>query len=146
MTSPQFKNLDSAYQLHHYLLFKSHYRREIFSGAAEREVLTKTVQDVCGREGYHLLETDITPELLRILVSLTPAQTVSQAVQRFKGNTSRQFTLAFPEQLSTLRMPHFVGQRLLRPKQRQGQQNHHPQNTLMIRFRTTDIAASGPGP
>lgn len=51
-----------------------------------------------------MLETDITPELLRILISLTPAQTVSQAVQRFKGNISRQFSLAFPARLSTLRM------------------------------------------
>jgi REP-associated tyrosine transposase len=100
-----FKRLQSAYQLHHYLCFKTHYRREALGGDSERDLIATAAQAVCSREGYHLLETQVEPAHVRMLISLTPEQTVSQAVQRVKGNLSRQFSLAFPTCLSSYRMP-----------------------------------------
>lgn len=104
MSAP-FKHLESAYQLHHYLCFKTHYLREVLGGDSERELIATTMDAVCAREGYHLLETSIEPAYVRLLVSLTPAQTVSKTVQQLKGNLSRQFSTAFPNCLSRSQMP-----------------------------------------
>ena len=96
---------EPAYQLHHYLIFRTHYLREMFHGNQENDLIDRTLQEVCEREKYHLLERQIEIDNVRLLVSLTPDQTVSQAVQRFKGNISRQFSLAFPNRLEHDRMP-----------------------------------------
>jgi putative transposase len=104
-TVSPFEHLDSAYQLHHYLCFKTHYLREVLAGDNERDLIATAAQAVCSREGYHLLETHVEPAHVRMLLSLTPEQTVSQAVQRVKGNLSRQFSSAFPSCLPSYRMP-----------------------------------------
>ncbi|MFY9554062.1 MAG: IS200/IS605 family transposase [Blastocatellia bacterium] len=104
-SASRFGQLNSAYQLHHYLCFKTHYLRELFAADTERDFVAATAQEVCSREGYHLLDTQVEPAHVRMLISLTPAQTVSQAVQRVKGNLSRQFSLVFPSHLAQYRMP-----------------------------------------
>jgi putative transposase len=99
------RDLESAYQLHHYLCFRTHYLREMFRGDEERDVIAQTSEMVCEREGYHLLDYQVSTDHVRLLVSLTPDQSVSQAVQRLKGNLSRAFSLAFPTRLKRDRMP-----------------------------------------
>lgn len=96
---------EPAYQLHHYLIFRTHYLREMFHGNHENDLIDRTLQEVCEREKYHLLERQIAVDHVRLLVSLTPDQIVSQAVQRFKSNISRQFSLVFPNRLEQNRMP-----------------------------------------
>jgi len=105
MSTVPFTHLDSAYQLHHYVCFKTHYLREVLSGAKERDLIATAAQAICNREGYHLLETQVESAHVRMLVSLTPSQTVSQAVQRIKGNLSRRFSAEFPSYLEQLHMP-----------------------------------------
>jgi len=91
-----FRHIELAYQLHFYLCFKTHYLRPLFA-AQEVEVLSRSViDDVCARHDNHLLDIQVSPDHLRLLVSLKPEQTVSRAVQMFKGNLSRQFSAAFP--------------------------------------------------
>ena len=104
MSTP-FKQLDSAYQLHHYLCFKTHYLREVLVGDNHCDLIATAAEAVCSREAYHLLDTQVEPAHVRMLVSLTPEQTVSQAVQRLKGSLSRQFSTAFPSYLAKHRMP-----------------------------------------
>jgi REP element-mobilizing transposase RayT len=53
--------------------------------------MRSVLEDVCEREQYHLLETDITQDHLRLLVSLQPSQTVSHTVKILKGNLQYQF-------------------------------------------------------
>ena len=104
MTSP-FSNLESAYQLHYYLCFKTHYLREVLVGKTEQELVNIAAEAVATREGYHLLDTKVEPAYTRLLLSLKPDQAISQAVQRLKGNISRQFSATFATRLSDLRMP-----------------------------------------
>jgi putative transposase len=106
MTSrPPFNDLESAYQLHYYLCFKTHYLREALVGKKEQELVSHAAEVVCNKEGYHLLETKLEPTYVRILLSLKPDQSVSRAVQRLKGNISRQFSATFTTRLPELRMP-----------------------------------------
>ena len=101
---PAFDHLESAYRLHYYLAFKTHYLRPLFAGQEVRGVVTGSVEDVCSRHGYHLLDAQITDDHLRVLLSLKPEQTVSRVVQMLKGNLSRSFSLSFTELLARHRI------------------------------------------
>lgn len=98
-------HLEAAYQLHHYLIFRTHYLREVFLGNQEIDLIDSTLHAVCEREQYHLLDSQIAVDNVRLLISLTPDQTVSEVVQRFKGNISRQFSTLFPNRLEQHQMP-----------------------------------------
>ena len=99
MSLPPFRFLEAAYQLHFYLGFKTHYLRPLLRTAEQRALVSHVLDDVCTREKYHLLESSVTDDYLRLLVSLKPEQTVSRTVQLIKGNLSRQFNAAFQEEL-----------------------------------------------
>jgi putative transposase len=90
-TSPFFKALEAAYQLHFYLVFKTKYLHPLLADPAQKSLVHNTFETVCSREDYHLLDTSITPNHIKILVSLKPQQTISNLVQKVKGNLSYQF-------------------------------------------------------
>jgi putative transposase len=98
-TSPRFKALEAAYQLHFYLLFKTRYVRPLLAGKDEQGLIATVLDDVCAREQYQLLDTSVTPNDLRLLVSLKPEQTISRVVKTVKGNLSHQFGVEFADQL-----------------------------------------------
>src|SRR2546425_9553428 len=98
-------HLESAYQLHYYLCFKTHYLRDVLVSEKERELVSTSAESVCNRQGYHLLDTSVESSYVRLLVSLKPDHAVSEAIQRLKGNISRQFSATFEGRLSELRMP-----------------------------------------
>ena len=95
-----FTDLDSAYHLHYYLRFRTYFRIPLFATSKENELIKNVLDDVCLRENYHLLDTTIDKDHLRLLLSLTPAQKVSRAIQMLKGNISREFVLTCQEQLA----------------------------------------------
>jgi putative transposase len=100
---PAFDHLESAYCLHFYLAFKTHYLRPFFAGQDVQAAIRKGVEDVCNRHGYHLLDAQTSDDHLRVLLSLKPEQTVSRAVQMLKGNLSRKFSAEFPGLLTRYR-------------------------------------------
>ncbi len=95
LMAPHVASLAAAYQLHFYLLFKTYYRRPLFVSNDASSLLTRVLTDVCSRKNYHLLETNIDPDNVGLLVSLNPSQSVSETVRFLKGNVSRQFGLEF---------------------------------------------------
>ena len=96
LTHPHFQYLESAYQLHSYLCFKTHYLRPLFADREVRAAMDRFLKDACERHSYHLLDTQFSSDHLRLLLSLKPEHTVSRAVQVLKGNLSRQFSLSYP--------------------------------------------------
>ena len=100
MDRPTFTTLEAAYQLHFYLYFKTYCSRPLFAEPSTREVLSSVTNDVCQREGYHLLEANISADHIRLLISLKPDHTVSRAVNMLKGNLSRELGLRFPAKAS----------------------------------------------
>lgn len=97
--TPHFSSLNAAYQLHFYLWLKTHFRRPLLLTPDSQSLVCDVLSEVCTREQYHLLDTDISKDHVRLMVSLNPTQSVSQAVKFLKGNVSRQFGLAFAEVL-----------------------------------------------
>jgi putative transposase len=95
MENPTFTRLESAYALHFYLCFKSHCLRPRFAEQSVRDTISEVVYDICQREDYHLLEAQISPDNIRLLVSLKPEQVVSRAIKMLKGNVSHKLGLRF---------------------------------------------------
>src|SRR5258705_3934241 len=95
MLTPHYRSLDAAYQLHFYLCLKTRYLKPLLITNAHQVLVGSVLDDVCAREKYHLLKTEISPDHLRLLLSLKPDQKVSQAVKMLKGNLSREFGSAF---------------------------------------------------
>ncbi|HEX6731247.1 MAG TPA: IS200/IS605 family transposase [Pyrinomonadaceae bacterium] len=101
--NPHFKALEAAYQLHFYLCFKTHYLKPLLATNQAEVLVRKPLADVCERQQYHLLETEISDDHLRLLLSLQQAQTVSQAAKMLKGNLNQQFVNVFPQALELIR-------------------------------------------
>lgn len=89
--NPHFKALEAAYQLHYYLCFKTHYLQPLLAPQSIQSLMGDVLQNVCDREDYHLLETDISEDHLRLLLSLQPTQTVAHTAKMLKGNLDHEF-------------------------------------------------------
>ncbi|HJX90392.1 MAG TPA: IS200/IS605 family transposase [Pyrinomonadaceae bacterium] len=85
-----FTSLVWAYQLHYYLCFRTHRRRQIFR--SREQSLKALITEICERHEYHLLECQPHAALLRCLVSLRPDQAVAKTIQTLKTNASREWS------------------------------------------------------
>ena len=79
--------LEAAYQLHYYLCFKTHFLKPLLTAP---RLIDTVINDVCERQQYHLLESKLGEDHLRLLVSLQPTHSVSQTVKMLKGNLQHQ--------------------------------------------------------
>jgi len=92
--NPHFRALEAAYQLHFYFCFKTHYLKRLLASSRAKSLIRNVLTAVCDREDYHLLESDIADDRLRLLISLKPTQTVANAAKMLKGNLDHEFRLA----------------------------------------------------
>ena len=86
-----FTSLTWAYQLHYYLCFRTHRRRQVFL----TEGLDDLLAEICGRHEIHLLECQPQPDQVRNIVSLRPDQNIAKTVQLLKTNSSREWNRKF---------------------------------------------------
>jgi putative transposase len=86
---PHFKALEAAYQLRYYLTFKTHFLKPTLTDA--ETLVNNVLGDVCSRQQYHLLDSALAADHLKLLVSLKPAQTVAETIRMLKGNLQNQF-------------------------------------------------------
>lgn len=99
MTLPALRLLDSAYQLHFYLAFKTRYLRPLLKTPEERALVMEVLNEVCHQRQFHMLDANIQDNYLRLLMSLKPDQSVSETVRLLKANVSREFGIAFRNEL-----------------------------------------------
>jgi putative transposase len=78
-----------AFQLHYYLCFRTRRLRPVFSNSDRVDLLSSTVSEICQRHDFHLLETKVFQDHLRLLVSLRPTDAISKVVQTIKANSAR---------------------------------------------------------
>src|SRR5215204_3873906 len=88
---PHFKALEAAYQLRYYLSLKTKYLKPTLATSETQGLVHQVLADVCHRKEYHLLETSINEDHLRLLISLKAQDAVSKTVQMLKGNLQHQF-------------------------------------------------------
>ena len=82
------KTLSWAYQLHYYLCFRTRNRQPLSTAR-----LPETLNEICQRHDYHLLKLQQYPNHVRLLMSLRPAQRVSDVILKLKANSSRELSL-----------------------------------------------------
>ena len=90
-----YKTLTWAYQLHYYLCFRTHRRRQLFSSGEIADALNHLVTEISANHDYHLLEHHTYSNQLRCLLSLRPSQTVAKAIQILKSNSARELARLF---------------------------------------------------
>jgi len=83
-----FETLTWAYQLHYYICFRTHRRRQVLPS-----ILKELISEICDRHAYHLLECKSYPAQLRLLVSLRPHQSIAKVIQTIKSNSSRELKI-----------------------------------------------------
>jgi len=89
--NPHLTAHEAAYQLRYYLSFKTKYLKPTLAAIETRDLAHQVLADVCNRNSYHLLETNINQDHLRLLISLQPQDTISKTVRMLKGNLQYQF-------------------------------------------------------
>jgi putative transposase len=72
------------------------YRREVLVGpVAER--LKEIIAEVAGEVGAEVLEVEVMPDHVHLLVEVPPAVALSRFVQLLKGRSSRRLRREFPD-------------------------------------------------
>jgi len=84
-----------AYQLHYYLCFRTHRRRELFSSQRIADSVADLIKEISTNHSYRLLEQNQYPTQQRCLLSMQPSQSVAKAVQLLKCNSSRELARIF---------------------------------------------------
>ena len=90
-----YTSLTWAYQLHYYICFRTHRRRQLFTSDTCATALTEWIREITSNNDYHLLKQKLYPNQLRCLLSLKPSQSVAKAVQTLKSNSSRELARQF---------------------------------------------------
>ena len=90
-----YTSLTWAYQLHYYICFRTHRRRQLFSSDPYGTALVEWIREITSNHDYHLLSQKTYPNQLRCLLSLKPSQSVAKAVQTLKSNSSRELARQF---------------------------------------------------
>ncbi|WYM01825.1 MAG: IS200/IS605 family transposase [Gloeotrichia echinulata CP02] len=100
--SEKFKsNNNVVYSCKYHVIFCPKYRRKVLVNAIAsrlKELLAQIAIDI----KVEILEMEIMPDHIHLLIDVDPQFGVHRAVKRFKGATSRYLRLEFPELKSRL--------------------------------------------
>jgi len=91
-----YTTLTWAYQLHYYLCFRTHRRKQVFTSANVEKELAHLLDEIATNHDYHLLDHQTYPTQLRCLLSLRPSHAVAKAVQILKCNSARELPFSMP--------------------------------------------------
>ena len=90
-----YTSLTWAYQLHYYLCFRTHRRKQLFTSATVEEKLAHLLAEIAANHDYHLLDHRPYSDQLRCLLSLQPSHPIAKVVQILKSNSARELAQLF---------------------------------------------------
>jgi putative transposase len=79
-----YTHLEWAYQLHYYLCFRTHRRRQL----VDSNRLVLTLNDLCDLFDHHVLEMKTRPSDVELLLSLRPDHAISDVMKKLKKESS----------------------------------------------------------
>ena len=91
-----YMTLTWAYQLHYYLCFRTHRRKQVFASAGVEKRLADLLAEISANHDYHLLDHQTYSNQLRCLLSLRPSHAVAKVVQILKCNSARELSFSIP--------------------------------------------------
>ncbi|HYL98636.1 MAG TPA: IS200/IS605 family transposase [Blastocatellia bacterium] len=87
-------DLSWAYQLHHYICFRTHRLRRLFDNSSKQQDMSRALAAICSNHAYHLMKSRTYPDHVRMLISLRPQHATSKVVQTLKSNSATEFGCA----------------------------------------------------
>jgi len=88
-------NKNVVYSCHYHVVWSPKYRRKVLvDGVGSR--LKDIMQDVCAELGATLLESEVMPDHVHILVEVDPQFGIHRLVKALKGRSSRLLRSEFP--------------------------------------------------
>lgn len=94
MLSAPFKAPNAAYQLHYYICLRTKRNRPILTPSVHRSI-EEHLNAICDRSRFHLLNSKLRENQIRLLLSLRPEHCVADLVKRIRGNLSRLLCLEY---------------------------------------------------
>lgn len=82
------KEISWAFQLHYHICFRTHRRKTVFDDQFRIAALSQALTDLCKINDLHLIEKDLQPQHVQLILSLHPSQLISDALKRLKGRSS----------------------------------------------------------
>jgi putative transposase len=95
-------NNDIVYSCKYHVVWCPKYRRKVLAGAVEAR-LQELIREVCADIRVEIIEMEIMPNHVHLLMEVDPRFGVHKAVKRIKARTSRQLRQEFSE--LTTRLP-----------------------------------------
>jgi len=86
----------SVYETSYHLIFHVKYERKILVGEIAAK-LGKLFCKISQNKGYQILEMEIMPEHIHLLVSVPPNTKIAEVVKNLKGVSSKVLFTEFPE-------------------------------------------------
>jgi putative transposase len=88
-------NRNVVYSCKYHVVFCHKYRRSVLTNGVD-ERLKELIQETCNRLSVELLEMEIMPDHIHLLIEVNPQYGVHKAVKQTKGYSSRVLREEFP--------------------------------------------------
>jgi putative transposase len=95
-------NNNIVYSCKYHIVWCPKYRRKVLAGAIEAR-LKELIREICSEIQAEIIEMEIMPDHVHLLMEVDPQFGAHRAVKLIKGRTSRQLRKEFPE--LTTRLP-----------------------------------------
>jgi putative transposase len=94
--SKEYKTVDQlVYSCQYHVVFCPKYRRQVLVGDIEKR-LRELILEKQGEYGYEVLDMEIMPDHVHLLLDVNPKIGVYTTVSKIKGYTSKQLRSEFP--------------------------------------------------
>lgn len=90
-----------AYRCHYHAVWTPKYRREVLNGQVGNR-LQEIVRDVCDERHSDIIELEVMPDHVHLLVTCDPQYGIHRLVKQIKGRSSRLLRQEFPQLKSRL--------------------------------------------
>ena len=80
----------------YHIVFAPKYRRKVAYGKMKQDI-ANILSMLCKRKGVEIVEAEICPDHVHMLVSVYPQQSIPDVVKQIKGATSHKLREEFPQ-------------------------------------------------
>lgn len=86
---------DTVYACQYHVVFCPKYRRKVLVSGVDAR-LKELIREAAADVGFEVLEMEVMPDHVHLLLEVLPKLAVNQAVKRLKGRTSRVLRQEYP--------------------------------------------------
>ena len=85
----------AVFSVKYHVIWCPKYRRQLLAGAVE-DRLRRLIAAVAAEVGAHVIEVEVMPDHVHLLIEVPPSVALSRLIQMLKGRCSRRLRAEFP--------------------------------------------------